>query len=33
MGYWGALQVNVESMYADVRIFSIDYSFEHGGVF
>ena len=33
LGYWGSLQVSVESKYADFRMFSIDYSFEHGAVF
>ena len=33
MGYWGSLQINIESKYSDVRIFSIDYSIEDGGVF
>lgn len=32
MGYWGSLQVQVESMDADVRVYSIDYSVEGGGV-
>lgn len=33
LGYWGSLQISIESKYADVRLFSIDYSFEHGAVF
>jgi len=33
MGYWGSLQINIESRYSDVRLFSIDYSIEGGGVF
>lgn len=32
MGYWGSLQIQIESMSADVRVYSIDYSVEGGGV-
>ena len=32
MGYWGALQVKVDTMDGDVRLFSIDYAVEAGGV-
>lgn len=32
LGYWGALQINMYSMNSDMRVFSIDYSAEQGGV-
>lgn len=32
MGYWGSCQINIQTLSADVRVYSIDYSIEAGGV-
>jgi len=32
LGYWGSLQVKLESMNADIRVYSIDYNVEGGAV-